>query len=173
MPDLANIPSGSSVFVDTNIFVYHFTGRSPSCTAFFRRIAAEDIKAYVNTEVLSDLLHRLMLAEAHHLRLIRRANPSDMKTCLQFDRTAIQRLPHHQEMLESVWNMGTKILNVTKTLLVKSKRERYTHGLMTNDSLHLGSMVYHRNPIANIATNDKDFTHIPGIIVWEPADVIY
>jgi predicted nucleic acid-binding protein len=63
MPDLASLPAGTSIFVDTNIFSLHFQGRSVTCSAFITRIAQGEIIAYVNTQVLSDLLHKLMLAE--------------------------------------------------------------------------------------------------------------
>jgi len=63
MPDLATLPFGTSVFVDTIIFDLHFRNKSATCTAFVERIARGEISAFVNTQVLSDLLHKLMLAE--------------------------------------------------------------------------------------------------------------
>ena len=64
MPDLSVLPDGIKVFVDTNIFHYHLKGESMSCTNFIIRIAKREIEAYVNTQVLSDLLHKLMITEA-------------------------------------------------------------------------------------------------------------
>jgi hypothetical protein len=64
MPDLATLPRAASVFVDTNIFDLHYQGRSATCSAFMARVASGEVTAYVNTHVLSDLLHKLMLAEA-------------------------------------------------------------------------------------------------------------
>ena len=62
--DLADIPSGTRIFLDTNIFFLHYRNKSASCTALLNRIAQDDVVGYVNTQVLSDLLHKLMLAEA-------------------------------------------------------------------------------------------------------------
>ena len=171
MPDLNFIPTGASVFVDTNIFYYHFTGRSPSCTVLFRRIAFGEVTGYVNTEVLSDLLHKLMLYEAHKAGYIPNCRACDMKTRLSADRTTIANMPDHQALFETVLNIGVKMLNLSKKLLVDTKRERSDHGLMTNDSLHLGSMVYHSNPLVHIATRDGDFAHIPNVTVWQPQDL--
>ena len=64
MPDLALLPAGASVFVDTNIFDLHFQGKSLTCTNFFSRILDMEFDAYVNVQVLADLLHKLMTAEA-------------------------------------------------------------------------------------------------------------
>ncbi len=38
---LSEIPDGLSIFIDANIFIYHFSGPtplSPACSAFLRRI---------------------------------------------------------------------------------------------------------------------------------------
>ncbi len=172
MPDLSLLPADSSVFVDTNIFYYHFAGRSIACTTFLRRIAASEITAYVNTEVLSDLLHKMMLAEAFSLNIIRRPQAHLLKQRLNADRGIIANLPDHQVLFESLFVMGLKTVRITKEMLINTKRERSVHGLMTNDSLHLGSMVYHSVPIANLATKDSDFAHVPSITIWEPNDVI-
>ncbi len=40
------------------------------------------------------------------------------------------------------------------------------------DSLHLGNMNRHRPPLRDIVTHDGDFGHVPGLIVWEPMDVV-
>ncbi len=172
MADLRDIPSGSFVFVDTNIFTYHFCGKSVTCTTFLQRIADGDITAYVNTEVLSDLLHKMMLAEAFQKNIINRPTAVKLKKHLQQNRTAIERLPNHQQLFEQLMKMGLKVIRITKKMLINTKRERKNHGLMTNDSLHLGSMVYHSIPIQNIATRDGDFFHVSGVSVWEPTDVV-
>lgn len=172
MPDLATLPNGAHVFVDTNIFYLHFQGKSATCTAFFNRIANGQVTAYVNTEVLSDLIHKLMLAEAFAKGIIRRQKACDLKSYLASDRTCIACMPDHQGQFENTLGMGLKVLPVTKRLLIDTKSERTTHGLMTNDSLHLGSMIRRSVAVSDIATQDGDFIHIPDITVWRPEDVI-
>jgi len=172
VPDLAQIPSGTKVFVDTNIFYLHFQGRSISCTAFIERIARGEIEAYANTEVLSDLLHKLMLYEAVQKGLITDAKAHLLRRHLNTTRDAIGTLPDHQNQFEQTLAGGVAVLMVSPKLLRITKRERITHGLMTNDSIHLGNMLYKREPLADIATNDADFEHITAITVWKPTDVI-
>lgn len=173
MPDIRDIPPGTNVFVDTNIFYYHFSGQSPTCTAFLRRIAQGEVNAYVNTEVLSDLLHKLMLYEACKTGIITRQRASDLKTQLLSNRRLIeQSLPDHQNLFESILGMGLKMLRVSKKLFIDTKQERKNHGLMTNDSIHLGTMIYRAAPITHIATRDADFRHITKVTIWEPMDII-
>jgi len=170
MPDLITIPDRISVFVDTNIFYYHFTGKSVTCTAFFNRIARGDFNAYVNTEVLSDLLHKLMLAEAGLKMNIDTA--AKLKRYLSSHRTALTQLTEHQSQFESTLAMGLKVIRITKSLLINTQYERSAFGLLTNDSLHLGTMLRHRVPIAHVATRDGDFGHVHNLTVWVPQDVI-
>jgi predicted nucleic acid-binding protein len=173
VPDLAQIPSGTKVFVDTMIFYLHFQGRSVSCTAFIERIARGEIEAYVNTEVLSDLLHKLMLHEARQKGFIAAAaNAKDLHEHLRRNRNAIGTMPEHQSQFEQTISGGIAVLQVTPKLLRDTKRERISHGLLTNDSIHLGNMLYKREPLADIATYDADFEHINDITVWKPTDVI-
>ncbi len=171
MPNLNRLPPGASVFVDTNIFYMHFTGKSSSCTTLFMRIALGDVTGYVNTEVLSDLLHKLMLYEAHVKGFITSGSAAKLKRKLLADRTVIANMPDHQNLFETVLNTGVKVIRISKKMFIETKSERQAYGLMTNDSLHLGSMLRHSVPIANIATKDADFAHIPGIDVWEPLDI--
>ena len=172
MPDLALLPEGSRVFVDTNIFYLHFRGRSATCTAFIDRSAGGEVIAYVNTQVLSDLLHKLMLAEAYHRGIIEKLRAVELKKVLAKDRALGATLVDHQTSFENVLAIGLKILRITQRLLVDTKAERRTHGLMTGDSLHLGNMNRHNSPIRHIVTHDSDFFNVPSITAWAPQDVV-
>ena len=172
MPDIALLPGRSRVFVDTNIFDLYFRGRSVTCTAFINRVAAGEVTAYVNTQVLSDLLHKLMLAEAYHKKIIKRARATELKKALSKNRAIAVALIDYQTSFENVLAIGIKVLRITRKLLVDTWDERRNHALMTGDSLHLGNMNRHNVPIHDIATNDGDFAHIPGVALWKPEDVI-
>lgn len=171
MPDLALLPSGSKVFVDTNIFDLHFRLQSLSCSVFMQRIVDKEIEAYVNTQVLSDLLHKLMLAEAYSKQIIPKRMASQLKRRLQADRAVAAQLTEYQMQFEAVLDTGLKVLPLSKRLLKETKFERLTYSLMTGDSLHLGCMNRHAAPLRNLVTYDADFAHIPGLTVWEPTDV--
>ena len=172
MPDLAALPVGTRVFVDTNIFDLHYRNKSATCSAFITRVARGEVVAYVNTQVLSDLLHKLMLAEAYAKRLITRRQASALKSRLQADRTLAATLTDYQTQFENTLAVGLRVLRISRGLLIETKVERAAHGLMTGDSLHVGNMNRHATPLRDIVTYDSDFAHISGLTVWEPMDVI-
>jgi len=176
MPDLATLPRGTSVFVDTNIFHFHFQNKSPSCTAFLNRIAFGDVIAFVNTQVLSDLLHKLMSAEAIARKCVGSTNPQELKKYLKKLRGQENPLKDYQQQFEAIIAIGLQVLPITENLLVDTKVERQQYYLMTGDSLHLGTMnrrkIKRRKvPLQDIVTNDADFELIPGLTVWKPNDI--
>jgi predicted nucleic acid-binding protein len=63
----ADIPAGLSIFVDANIFVYHFLSHAtfgPACHQLLERAARQEIVGYTAADVLSDVAHRVMTLEA-------------------------------------------------------------------------------------------------------------
>ncbi len=179
MPDLSLLPSGASVFIDTNIFYLHFQARSLDCTNFFSRVFNKEVDAYVNIQVLADLLHKLMTAEALNKHCTSGPSPSalKLKEYLNLHRGTPIPLGEYQTQFEDAVAMGLKVLPINEKLLVETKTERATYYLMTGDSLHLGCMNRRtvkrkKAPLHDIVTNDGDFAHISGITVWTPQDVI-
>lgn len=140
MPDLSLLPEGASVFIDTNIFYLHFQLRSLACTNFFSRVVNKEIDAYVNTQVLADLLHKLMTAEAFANHCISARSASKLKMYLNKQRGNSIPLGIYQAQFENAVAMGLKVLPITEKLLIETKTERTTYYLMTGDSLHLGCM---------------------------------
>jgi predicted nucleic acid-binding protein len=135
------------------------------------RIAPDDVVGYVNTQVLSDLLHKLMLAEAAAKGSCG-FSAKKLKNWLAGHRQQAGTLTAYQVEFENTLKLGIKVMHITKTILVDTKTERATHGLMTGDSLHLGNMNRHAPAVIDIATHDGDFEHIAGLTVWKPMDVI-
>lgn len=176
MPDLSLLPSGTSVFVDTNIFDLHFQGKSITCTNFLDRIAKHDIDAYVNTQVLSDLLHKLMTAEAYAKHCISKRSAFKLRDYLKNNRGKPIPLGDYQNQFEKILSFDLNVLPIDEKLLVETKIERSKFYLMTGDSIHLGCMnrrtLKQQNvPLLHIVTHDSDFEHIPALTVWEPTDV--
>jgi predicted nucleic acid-binding protein len=105
MPDLQHLPDGTRVFVDTNIFDLHFRFKSFSCTNFMSRIINGEVEAYVNTQVLTDLLHKLMLAEAYAKNIIAKRAASQLKSRLQSNRSIAAQLTDYQIQFEIHWRL--------------------------------------------------------------------
>lgn len=178
MPDLAMLPGGTSVFVDTNILHFHLQAKSSSCTFFLKRIANGEVEAYVNTQVLSDLLHKLMVAEAIRKHCTKSSNPQELKKYLNANRGKPLALTDYQAEFETILAIGLHVLPISQKLLVETRKERQEYCLMTGDSLHVGTMNRRtlnkrKAPLHNIVTHDADFALVPGITVWMPSDVTW
>ena len=64
---LAAIAQGDSVFVDANIFVYHFAPDpvlQVPCGQFLQRLENQELQGYTSTHVLAEAAHRLLTIEA-------------------------------------------------------------------------------------------------------------
>jgi predicted nucleic acid-binding protein len=52
----ADLPAGSSIFLDANTFIYHFTAHSlfgPPCTQLLQGIRQHQLAGFTSTHVLS------------------------------------------------------------------------------------------------------------------------
>jgi predicted nucleic acid-binding protein len=170
--DLTTLPARTSVFVDTIIFDLHFKNKSVACSALMRRIALREVVAYVNTQVIADLIHKSMLVEAYDKGLITSPSHQKLKRLFMRDGAAAQRLTDHQQQIEYLLDLGIKVLSVTRKTIIESKAERRRHALMTGDSIHVHTMNNHRVRLFDIATHDSDMANVAGMNVWVPTDVI-
>jgi len=75
---LPTLPAGLDIFLDANIFVYAFGGQSEQCLELLFRCARE-VYGVTSIEVISEVTHRLMLAEALATGIIRRARAQDLR----------------------------------------------------------------------------------------------
>ena len=55
---LSEIERGSEVFVDSNIFIYHFTGVSEQCSRLIDRCEKGDLTGMTSANVIPEVLHR-------------------------------------------------------------------------------------------------------------------
>lgn len=70
---LENLPPGRKIFIDSNIFIYHFLDLSDQCTSFLERVHSREVKGFTSATVLAEVLHKLMIAEiAENYRMNRR-----------------------------------------------------------------------------------------------------
>ncbi len=110
--NLADIPAGSAVFLDANIFVYYFAPDPQfglACRALLERVSRNEIAGFTSSHVLCDVAHRLMTYEAAAkygwamtgiaYRLQRQ--PAELSALIQF-RQAVDEIP----------NFGLQVLSV-------------------------------------------------------------
>lgn len=164
--DIKLLPNGEDVLIDTNIFVYYLSNLSPECKELLRRIARGELKAFVTTVIIAELLHRRMMAEAVMKGLISSGQPVKK---LKAQPHLIQQLTDYITHVKMLLQLPLQVVEATATDVQSSHALRRAHGLFVNDSINLACAL--RLGITNIATHDADFNRVPNILVWEPTDV--
>jgi len=166
MSALSELPSGSQIFIDANIFVYHFGGEdalADACTEFLLRVENRDVRAFTSTMVLAEVLHRLMIVEA----VEKYGRPlKGIVRYLKEHPDVVMGLGKYSIAPEKICQMNVITLVTTLEDVLDSKRIRESSGLLTNDSVSVSVMK--RFGILNIASNDSDFERVAGIEVWKP-----
>lgn len=163
----AQIPGNATVFIDANIFVYHFTPDprfGPDCKMLFDGITKfQHFTAYTSTLVLSEVSHQFMLIEAATLfgwpmaGITRRlgANPAE-----------VQKLTRFRQAIDEIPQLGVEVLPVDRHISPLAASLSQLHGLLTNDVITLACMMDEN--IIHIASNDTDFDRVPGITRYGP-----
>jgi predicted nucleic acid-binding protein len=161
-----NLKKGDSIFIDANIFIYNFGARSGECREVLLRCARGELTGYTLTSVLSEVLHRLMIAEAIEKGYINDKNPVKR---LRENPEIIKKLSTYIRDVEKIGDMNINIVVLTNELLKKSAKIRESDGLLTNDSIVVAAMKDLR--LSKLVTNDSDFDRIKWLHVYKPADL--
>lgn len=161
---LAQVPSGVDLFVDSNILIYALTGVSAECLDFVRRFVEGEITAYASADVLSDVVHRLILADA---------------TATTGRLVAHRVLKRDPFLVRSLTRWQTKVADLLATPLIvdavglEDVRSLIAQipvtGLLGKDALVYRSMASFG--LTAIATNDADFERL-DLTVYKPTDVM-
>jgi predicted nucleic acid-binding protein len=164
---LSSIPSNAKVLFDTNIFVYSALDHpeyGESCTQAFQRVESKEIKGYVPTIVLNELLHRLMIAEVIKKELAR--NTREVLELLKHDKSIIPSLNICWEELDKVFASEFIVLEDMSNIFREAISISREYSLLSSDA-YIASFAK-RSGITNIATNDSDFERVKWIKVWKP-----
>jgi len=162
---LEAIPDGSFVFIDANIFIYHFTATSLSCREFLTRCSSGILHGITSLPVLLEVAHRLMVIEAQQKGLVRGPNPGQK---LSRSPTLVKKLHLYEEWTLAIPRMGIEVAEVTFSDFLMSMRMRQKTGLLTLDALILA--VMNRMKIPNLASADRGFSGIEGVRLFSPHD---
>ncbi len=163
---LAEVRDGDRVFIDANIFIYHFGARSLECKTFLERCARRLLLGYTATPVIGELLHRRMIAEAIAKGFVT-ARTAVRKLSAAPD--LVKQLTQYQEDVNKIPQMQVNILNFTIENVLASAEVRRSEGLLTNDSFVVAVM---RNyGITKLATANGDFDRVGGLEIYKPSDL--
>jgi predicted nucleic acid-binding protein len=162
---IENLPHGSDVLIDANIFIYALGQTSPLCIAFLERCAREELLGITTVEIVNEVTHRLMLVEAVKKNHITREQASQLKA----KPNAVKTLSDYWTLASRIFALNVLVLGLEVPRLHRAERMRKAHGLLTNDSMALAAVDEYG--IGCLATLDGDFDQVPGIMVYKPGDV--
>jgi predicted nucleic acid-binding protein len=74
-----NLPAGIRLFLDANVFIYSFSGRSNECRDLLHRCSVEEVFGITTLEVINEVSRRLMLTEAVATGVVTRERVADLK----------------------------------------------------------------------------------------------
>ena len=160
------IPSGSPVFIDANIFIYHFTASSPSCHQFLTRCSSDELHGMTSLPVLLEVAHRLMVIEAVQKRLVRGPNPGQK---LARSPDTVKKLHLYGEWTLAIPRLGIEVEEVTIADFQVSMGMRQKTGLLTLDALILAVMT--RLKIPNLVSGDQGFSRVESVRLFSPDDI--
>lgn len=163
---LPELPAGQTVFIDANIFIYHFTGLSPECSGFLERCERGELWGVTAVHILFEVLHRLMMIEAVAKGLV---TPGNVAKKLRERPDVVRQLADYQAQTEAISEMGIEVLKLNSDVLKISHLYRRRDGLLVNDSLTAALMI--SEGILNLATTDQDFQRVEGLKIFCPQDL--
>ncbi len=163
----SDIPAGAAIFVDANIFVYHFMPHAvfgPACTDLLDQIENQQVTAVTSASILMDVAHRLMTVEAHMLW----GWPfTAMAQRLKRHPSEVQQLSRYRQALDEIASLGFPLLPVTSQLVSQAANISRQFGLLTSDALVAAVMRDHG--LIHLASHDADFDRLPGLSRYAPA----
>lgn len=129
---LAEIETGSRVFVNSDIFIYHFTGASNECSDFLERCERGKLQATTTVSVTLEVLHCLMMLEAVRKNLIK---PPNVAQKLNDSPRTLKLLNEYFVNTEKIQDMGIAIMPLAFDSVINSHVVRLTSGSMIPSSL--------------------------------------
>ncbi|TMB65317.1 MAG: PIN domain-containing protein [Deltaproteobacteria bacterium] len=162
---IENLPAGTRLFLDANIFVYAFLGHSNECQGLLGRCATEQVLGITTLDVVNEVTHRMMLAEGVGKGVIKRERVRDLRGKWR----EVAKLTEYWTQTSAIFGLNILVLTTDEARLHVAQTIRVRHGLLTNDSLIVAAME--EFGIDSLATRDNDFDHISELIVYKPSDI--
>lgn len=162
---IENLPAGTHVFLDANIFVYAFLGHSNQCRDLLARCATERVFGITTLDVVNEVTHRMMLAEALGSGVIKRDSVRELRGKWR----EIAKLTSYWRQTAGIFALNILVLTSDEGRLHRAQTMRSRHGLLTNDSLIVGTMDEYG--ISCLASRDDDFDHVSSLTIYKPTDI--
>jgi len=121
--------------------------------------------AITTAKVVSDVCHRVMLAEAVTTGAISKQSAPLLKRKPDI----IRGLNRYWALTAGIFELPILLVDLDDTRLKQAQDMRLHHGLLTSDSLVLAAADEYA--IGALATLDSDFDDIHWLTVYKPTDV--
>jgi len=164
---LSDLETGTSIFVDANIFIYHFSKRSkfnPASTNFLEHIEKRDIIGVTSTSVVQEATHRMMIMEA--AAILVDIKVKDYVKYLKAQPDIVKKLVNHQIIPEKIASFNLEIISADVNTIVRSQQMKKRYGFLSNHALSL--QIMEDLKINNLASNDSDFERVNFIKLYKP-----
>ena len=160
------IPSGTDVFLDANVLIYHFVGEpnyGAACTRLIERIEQLDLRGFTSAAVLSDAAHRIMTIEA----MLKFGWPiKGLAARLQRHHAEIAKLILFQQAIEQVPCLGIDTCDINFDSVLIASKLSTQYELLSGDALIVSVMQSHGR--THLASHDTDFDRVPWIVRYSP-----
>jgi predicted nucleic acid-binding protein len=163
---LADLVAGEAVFLDANIWIYHFGPHATfgaACSQLIQRIENQQVRGFTSTHVLAEVAHQLMIVEASALP---GWTPGKVRQRLGQQPQVLQNLTRFRTAVEAVLQSSVQVLTIAPGLLGMAAALSQQHGLLTNDALIVA--VMQANGLTWLASHDTDFDRVPGPTRYAP-----
>jgi len=124
---IENLPAGIRLFLDANIFVYAFLDHSNQCRELLGRCATEQVLGITILDVVNEVTHRMMLAEALGSGLIKRDRVRDLRGKWR----EIAQLTKYWTQTLAIFGLNVLVLMTDEARLHRAQAIRARHGLLT------------------------------------------
>ena len=104
---LDRLREGDQIFLDANIFVYHFLGLSQQCKQLLKHRQDGFLQGRTASFILAETVHRLMIAEAVERKLVTAKNALKK---LREKPEIVQQLSKHAEGVQKIKAMNIEML---------------------------------------------------------------
>jgi predicted nucleic acid-binding protein len=163
---LFQISANTAVFLDANLFVYHFAPH-PSlqapCQQLLERIVVQELIGYTSAHVLTNVAHRIMTLEA----IDRFGWPmTGIAQRLQRHWDQFGQLTRFREIIDEILAMGIRVLPITAGLVSAAAAVSQQNGLLSGDALVVASM--REQGLTHLASHDADFDRVSGLTRYAP-----
>lgn len=160
---LEEVLPGTSVFVDSNILIYHLLDDElygTSSKNLLKRIEEKELKAFISPITINETLFIYL-----RFWIITHKTVAPKKV--------LEYLKEHIDVMQEVdFQKPQGLLSILKNLPINdavvkaSYRMTKLYNLLPNDAVNIALIRCHNIPA--IATNDSDFDNIKGLKVFKP-----